>query len=395
MSENLATADIVIVGAGIVGLCTAWELQKCGFNVVVVEQRFIGFGATSRNPGAVWLQTRRAGIELELARAGAAKYQEYRGYLGDVFAFGTRGGVVFSEEPDSLDSLTAYAEERDAAGLDVEVLAGEQLRRQSAIMPETATAGVLCRDDSQIDSLRFVTALAAACVERGVQIFENTAVLATLRTADQVNGVQTVRGKISAGGIVWATGAWATNLKLEGVTIPMRTLRLGQVMTQAVDKHHSPLLHGLRGTFGAGALEPLANATGEGGLASGSLVGYDDTIVQNRGGAVYIGHSVDGQDSLNPHITIDASRRMLDTVGDRYPKLGAYGVTGLWAGLSCQTEDDLPIVDRDGGVFFNVGHAWGAASAPICGQLTADLVTGDLNSLTGSLAFHRSSLVGL
>ena len=65
-SEPLATADVVIVGAGIAGLCTAFELRKRGFDVAVVEQRFPAFGGSGRNPGALWLQLQRGGRHRHL-----------------------------------------------------------------------------------------------------------------------------------------------------------------------------------------------------------------------------------------------------------------------------------------------------------------------------------------
>ncbi|MGO4680197.1 NAD(P)/FAD-dependent oxidoreductase [Microbacterium sp. 2MCAF23] len=392
MSEDaLATADIVVVGAGMVGLCTAWELSKRGFEVVVVEQRFVGFGATSRNPGALWVQTKRSGAELDLARAGVAKYHEYRNELGDVFGFTQRGGIVFAEDADSAKGLEEYCRERTAAGLDVSLLTGKALSQASRIMPEGAVAGALCDEDSQIDPHQFLTALTAACQRRGIQVFEHTPVLSTIRSGEQVLGVQTLRGRVDAGGVIWATGAWATNLKLEGIVLPMQTLRYGQVMTQRVPGENGPILRGLRGTFGAGALEPWASKTKSAPLR-GDMLGYDDTLVQNRGGSVYVGHSVDGLNSLNPHITLDASRAMLDIAGERFAQFGGLGITGLWAGLTCLTPDSLPIVDKTDGVYVNAGHAWGALTAPICGQLTADLVSGTRSELLNAVSLARPSL---
>lgn len=395
MSEDsLATADIVVVGAGIVGLCTAWELSKRGFDVVVVEQRFVGFGATSRNPGALWVQTKRSGAELELSRSGVAKYHEYRDDLGDVFGFTQKGGIVFAEDAEGANGLEEYARERASAGLEVSLLKGRALDEASNIMPDGAVAGVFCDEDSQIDPHQFLTALTAACARRGIQVFEHTPVLSTIRSGDQVLGVQTLRGRVNAGGVVWATGAWATILNLEGIALPMQTLRYGQVMTQRVPGENGPILRGLRGTFGASALEPWASTTTTAPLR-GDLLGYDDTLVQNRGGSIYVGHSVDGLNSLNPHITLDASRAMLEIAGERYARFGGLGITGLWAGLSGSTADGLPIVDRADGVFVNAGHAWGALSAPICGQLMAELISGSRSELLNSVSLARTSLSGL
>src|SRR5689334_6376790 len=96
-ADTLASADIVVVGAGIAGLSSAWELRKRGFSVVVLEQRFPTYGSSGRNPGCLWVQTRRAGAELDLALAGRAKYEEYIESFGDVFSYRQAGGLFFWE----------------------------------------------------------------------------------------------------------------------------------------------------------------------------------------------------------------------------------------------------------------------------------------------------------
>jgi len=93
----LATSDVVVVGGGISGWSTAFELRRRGFHVVVVEQRFTAYGASGRNPGAIWMQLRRRGLELELATAGMRKYQEFLAEYGRTFELRRDGGVLFCE----------------------------------------------------------------------------------------------------------------------------------------------------------------------------------------------------------------------------------------------------------------------------------------------------------
>ena len=395
-AQVLATADIVVVGAGIAGLCTAWELRQRGFSVVLVDQRFPAYGASGRNPGALWLQTRRTGFELALARAGKQKYSQYLDVLGDVFDYREDGGLFFFETEDQGRVMEAYVDDRREAGLDIEMVSREQAAKLSPILPETAIGAAFCTEDAQIDSLNFVPAMESACVRAGVHFFRNTAVLSTLREGDQVRGVRTVRGEVLASGVVWATGAWATTLRAEGIRLPVETARVGQLMMQPVESHPSPLLHGPRGVHGSGALTDLPAydadtfAAALGGGATDD--GYDDTILLNRGGSLYIGHSVDGRKSLNPHISLAATKAMVDVGLERYARYAEFGVTGLWAGLSSETPDGLPVVDRTDGTFVNVGHAWGVASGPICGQIMAEIIAGEASEFAAGLSSERISL---
>jgi glycine/D-amino acid oxidase-like deaminating enzyme len=403
-ADTLATGDIVVIGAGIVGLCTAWELRKRGFDVVVVEQRFPTYGASGRNPGSIWLQTRRSGTELALAKAGKEKYQEFLGEFGDVFDYRNQGGLFFFENDEQGRVLEDYAANRRAAGLDVTMLSREEALKKSSILPDSAVGAVFCADDAQIDGVQFVNSLAAACVRAGIRTFENTSVLSTLRHGETVTGVRTVRGEIHASGVVWATGAWSTNLRAEGIDVPIDTARVGQMLTQPVDTRVNAIMHGPRGVYGCGALTDLPTydsaifaiprtAVASPGTEIGSLsVGYDDSIAQNRGGSIFIGNTFDGRGSLNPHISMNATNVMVSTTLDRYQDLADYGVTGLWAGLGSETSDHLPIVDRADGAYINVGHAWGIASGPICGQVMAEVIAGEASSFAGALAMSRPTL---
>jgi glycine/D-amino acid oxidase-like deaminating enzyme len=401
-ADTLATADIVVVGAGIAGLCTTWELLQRGFTVALVEQRFPNYGASGRNPGSIWLQTRRSGLELELARAGKRKYADYLNILGDVFDYRSAGGLFFYETEAQGLVLETYVRDREASGLEIRMVSRDEAAKLSPILPETAIGAAFCADDAQIDSLSFVTAMESACMRAGARLFRNTAVLSTVRESDRVVGVRTVRGEVSASGVVWANGAWATTLRAEGIDLPIETSRVGQLMMQPVESQVSPLLHGPRGIHGCGSLLdlPAFNGIAFAGIAGteqsepdhAGLPDYDDTILLNRGGSLYIGHSIDGRGSLNPHISLEATKTMVAAALERYSSYAELGVTGLWAGLGTETPDHLPIVDRADGVYVNVGHAWGVASGPICGQVMAEIIAGEESSFAPGLRADRESL---
>lgn len=396
----LATGDIVVIGAGIAGLCTAWELRQRGFGVVVVEQRFPAYGASGRNPGALWLQTRRSGTELAIAKLGKKKYEEYVGILGDVFDYRTEGGLFFFETEAQGIVMQSYVENRRAAGLEAEMLDRAAAAKKSSILPHTAIGAVFCADDAQVDSLNFVSAIEAACIRSGVRIFRNTPVLSTLRDRDQARGVRTVRGDVLGSAVIWATGAWAKNLRTEGIDVPVETVRIGQLMTQPVETGTTPLLHGPKGVHGSGALVDLpafvpdAFATPLSGEGDSAYESYNDTAMLNRGGSLYIGHSIDGRGSLNPHISLASTKVMAGLAVDRYPAHVDHGVTGLWAGLGSETPDQLPIVGRLDSVYLNVGHDWGISSAPACSEVVASIVAGEHHEFEDALAPSRAALQG-
>ncbi|MEB3370533.1 NAD(P)/FAD-dependent oxidoreductase [Saccharopolyspora mangrovi] len=391
---TLDTADIAVVGGGVVGLTTALQLRKRGFDVVVVEQRFTAYGASGRSAGAIWLQPRRSGPELQLARRGLASYSAYEEELGNTFDLRRQGGLFFYETERQAEVLEHYAADRRAAGLEATLVSRREARELSEVLPDSALGAVFCSDDAQVDAGAFARAVGAACMRRGVRIFENTPVLGTLRRVDTVAGVRTVRGEVHAGAVVWATGAWSVTLRSEGIDLPIETHRVGQLVTQPVASARGPVIHGPRGVDRCGALTDLEQfdpADFEIDAADDALV-YDDVMTQNTEGSLVIGHTFDGRGSLNPHISMIATRAMIESTVARTQRFAALGVTGLWAGLVGETADRLPIVDSIDGLFVNVGHSSGIADGPATSEILARRVIGESDPLAAQLAVDRAGL---
>ncbi|MEN2739597.1 FAD-dependent oxidoreductase [Microbacterium sp. X-17] len=394
----LDQADIVVVGGGIVGMTTAYALKKRGFDVVVVEQRFAAFGASGRNSGGIWVQTVRGGVELELARRGSALYEAFLDDLGDTFEYRRDGGLIYFETDAQRRILQDYVADRAEHGIQAEIISAVEARNLSSGVPDSAIGAVLSSDDAQVNTAKFTRALADACKRRGVRLYENTPVLGMTRHGDAVTGVRTVRGDISAGGVVWCTGAWASALSAEGMDLPITPIRVGMLMTQPVANQVHVQTRGPHGVENFSALtslsafEPTEFETLD--LPEGSSLTFEDVVTQNAEGNIIVGHTHDDAQSLNPHITVDATGVMLRSLQRRKNGFGELGVTGLWAGLVGVTADRLPIIDKVDGLYVNTGHVSGTASGPLAGELMAQLVAGEEPTIPlGPFARHRDSLI--
>lgn len=390
----LDSADVVVIGAGISGVTTAYELRRRGFDVVVVEQRFPAYGASSRSSGAIWLQTCGAGEQLELARTGRDLYQRYIDELGNTFDYRQNGGLFFFETEEQGEILEEYVRDRSENGLDIEFVDASEAKEQYPLLPDSAIGAVFCADDAQVDAARFVNAVAGASTRQGVRIYENTSVIQTLRKGDAVVGVRTSRGDIASPGVVWATGAWAVNLSVEGFDLPITTARQGMVLTQQLRPTSAPVMRGPRGAWGAGALQALSGFDERHFEAyrthgANGRVQVDDTIMQNSEGALFIGSSIDEPGALNPHIGIAPTHAMLSTALDRYPEHAALGIVGIWAGITSWTGDDLPIIDRLDGVYLNAAHARGIATGPVGGEVMASILSGEDHTFASALRLER------
>ncbi|WP_423181249.1 NAD(P)/FAD-dependent oxidoreductase [Arthrobacter sp. NyZ413] len=376
---NLDRADIVVVGGGITGISTAYALSKRGYDVVLVEQRFLAFGASGRNSGGLWLQSMRSGTELELARQSMGMLAELESELGATFDYTTSGGLFFFETEEQGQILTEYASERETTGIQTETISADEARNLAPGIPGSAIGALYCPQDAKLSTSKLVKGLGQHVRRLGVRVYENTAALSLIRNGDAVTGIRTVRGNIAAGGVVWCAGPWAANLDSEGITVPLTLVRVGLLMTQPI-RAQLPVMS--RGPLGAGYVRPLKSvksfrAEAFGPTTAPGKPGYEDVVVQGGEGNLYIGHTLDLANSLNPHITLDASRTMVDSILQRRPEYGELGVTGLWAGIVGETKDGLPIIDQVEGLYLNTGHSAGVATGLSGGEVAAQLVAGE------------------
>ncbi|MGH3661740.1 MAG: NAD(P)/FAD-dependent oxidoreductase [Micromonosporaceae bacterium] len=399
---SLDAADVVVVGGGIVGVSAAYALKRRGFDVVLLEQRFLAYGASGRNSGCLWIQTMRGGPALELARRGAEMYPGFVDVLGPTFEYRRNGGLFFYETQRQRELFQRYAADRERHGVSVELVEPDEARKLAPALPDSALGAAYCPDDAQLSTAKFVRGLGDACRRMGVRVHESTPVLGLTRSREAVTGVRTVRGDVPAQAVVWTTGAWAKHLEAEGLSIPINPVRVGLLMTQPVHPKAQAILRGPLGADSSSALADLAEfRPGEFPTATdveGQPLGYAEMVSATAEGSVQFGHVLDDPDALNPHTTILAAKTMLDTLLSRRPDYAGLGVTGLWSGLVAGTPDGLPVIDRVDdldGLHLATGHSFGNAAGPISGELVAQSLAGEEPSMSlAPFALSRPALSG-
>ncbi|WP_309066235.1 NAD(P)/FAD-dependent oxidoreductase [Microbacterium sp.] len=365
---QLEQTDVVVVGGGVAGVSTAFALRERGFDVVLLEQRFLAFGASGRSLGAIWTQGLRTDDDVQDLRATNDLYRRLVADHGLKTDFSRVGGVVFAEDDAEMTELRALVDAQQAIGLDVRLLSTEEARAESAFVPDTAVGGALSAEDGRLDIASFVRSLGALCMQLGVRVYEHTPVLRVLRHGDEATGVLTTRGEVHASAVVWAAGPWTQQLVPDGVELPLEVVRVGMLQTQPTGAISTRLARS-------------ASALLEG---RSQRLRFEETYVQNAEGRIVIGSTFDRAESLNPHLTADAASHLIGSLQRRHPELGTLGVTGLWAGLVGITMDAAPIVDRVGGLYVSTGHVNGALTAPLAGQRIAQLIAGE--TTVGDLA---------
>lgn len=342
--------DVVVVGAGVIGLACAWRLAQRGHSVLVAERDTPGAGASGVAAGMLAPVTEVDFGEERLLRANLASAALWPGFAAELaersgMATGYResGALVVAADRDDAEELRRLQEHQRALGLDAEWLTPSAARRAEPGLSPRIAGAVHAPRDHQVDPAATVSALATAFERSGGELGAGVEVA----SAD-AHGVSLAGGaRIAAGDVVVAAGCWSGKL----AEVPVRPVK-GQ------------LLH-LR-TRGAGRL-------------CERLVRSPRCYVVDRGdGRVVIGATSEER-GFDTEVTAEAVYRLLEAAVEVLPDVEELAFEGAAAGLRPATPDNLPLVGRaaDGVVLAGGHHRNGVLLAPLTAQAVAAAVCGE------------------
>ncbi|HVF66592.1 MAG TPA: FAD-binding oxidoreductase [Pyrinomonadaceae bacterium] len=236
----MTTAEVVIVGGGIVGASVAYHLAWRGAGRVVVLERgaHAGCGSTGRATGGFRAQfgTR---VNVELSMLSREKLLRFREETGVDPGFRQCGYVFVARDESELAELVSAQAVQHECGLTEArpVDAGEVARLNPAVNTEGVAGGVYCPTDGFIRPLEILRGYTEAASRLGVR-FERGVEVGGFRKSEggRIESVLTSRGEFSAASFVNAAGAWAGEVgRMAGVDVPVTPLRRQVAITGPCD----------------------------------------------------------------------------------------------------------------------------------------------------------------
>lgn len=223
------TADVVIIGGGIVGASVAFHLAERGCTDVLVLEREAGqgLGSTGKATGGVRAQFATA-INIQMSRYSIDFFTRFEEATGHKCDYEPAGYLFVATSEAQLDDLRRARERQHAEGLtNVELVGAEEIaRRVPQLRTVDVVGGSFCGTDGFIAPLKVMRGFTARATERGVRVWTETEVTGIEVAGGCVAGVKTTRGRISTQVVVNASGAWAAlTARLAGVEIPVVPLR--------------------------------------------------------------------------------------------------------------------------------------------------------------------------
>ena len=409
------TYDVVIIGAGVHGLATAYYLGKeHGItNVAVLEKSYLGAGNSGRNT-AILRANYRTPEGIPFFAASLELYEQLSQELGWNVLFSQCGHLTLAHNDSAVAGLRLRAETNNLFGVENRVIDRDELQRlvpaldcsDHARYPIQAALynppGGIIRHDA------VVWGYARACERMGIEIHpftEATAINvngstqqaqphggipspvrqhggglgwgpADGSTTDNITGVVTNRGVIATPAVVNCTAGWATVVaQMAGVSLPIVTQPLQACVTEP--------------------LKPFLDKV----IVSANLHVY---INQTDRGELVIGAEVDPYQSYSMAGTLPTLEQMASYTLELFPQLHNVKVLRQWAGICDMTPDFSPIiggVEGLAGFYQDVGWGtYGFKAGPIAGKCLAALIaTGNTPDLIEPFALSRfrdAQLVG-
>ena len=233
------TADVIIIGGGIVGSSIAYNLAVQGCtNVLIIErEERQGLGSTSKSMGGVRAQFATP-INIQMSRYSIDVFSRFEEMTGHTADYKAHGYVFCATKPSHLEYLRANQAKQKTFGLNnaVMISTADIAQFVPQMRVDDIIGGSYCPTDGFVDPHSVMTGFAKSAKELGVRVWVNTEVTGINIENGQITGVQTSQGEVHAPVVVNAAGPWAANVaKLAGFDLPVTPLRRQIVKTQTCD----------------------------------------------------------------------------------------------------------------------------------------------------------------
>jgi sarcosine oxidase, subunit beta len=345
------TADVVIVGGGIVGCTTAYNLVRRGARVVLFEKEDIAQEASGRNRGNVRLQLRHR-LELPIALEAIELWKQADEELGMPTDYRTTGNLLVTYHDEIATGFEAEAEHHRALGIEARVVPRDELRDHVPHISPDIVMGFLTTEDGHVNPQKATWAFATAACRAGAVIRTGTRVTAFVLDGHTVRGVVTEQGTVAAPVVLNAGGVRAPELFAPlGIAIPITPAKHQILVTSRLPLVTRPYLRcaGPRVSFCQTAEGTLLL-----GMGPAQPVGFDTAVSR-----------------------VHISNIMRETIR-LVPTLASARVVRAWTGWFEMTPDDLPVIMEmpdHMGLYICAGFSGhGFALAPAIGRLMAHLI---------------------
>lgn len=360
-----ATANVVVIGAGVIGCSTAYHLVKSGIrDVAVVEMGQVGSGASSKSAAMLSLQFCRDELSVRMAKYSYERYMAFEEELGLPVDFHKIGWLYVATE-ESAAQLRQHANLLQKMDVTTELLRPEDVKDR---VPELNTSDIVLGswgpDDGTIDPHMIMSGYMKRARELGATLYEGVRVTNIVVKRGRVTGVVTDQGMIATNTVVNAAGPWSAQVsKWIGFSLPLRNATRSIVVTTPLPAipRNRPFVEDL-------SVEWYFRPELDGVLMGMGATPVHDPVAELDEGQV---------------------AAIIENAVHRVPALAQASLLTAWTGVRPLSPDGRALagsIPEIEGFLFNCG--WGGVGiimAPIAGQLIAETILhGEMRQVASS-----------
>ncbi len=353
--DTPTTADIVIIGGGVMGASAAYHFAKRGIkNIVLLEKEdFFGTGATGRCAGGVRYQFSTE-INVKLSIESLPMIERFNDEMGQDVNYRKCGYLLIATDEKDATTFKHNVELQNGLGIPTQLLSGDEVRARLPLMKfEDAIAGTFNQKDGIVDPNSVVAGYISAAQKLGAKALTHTEVRGVCVSGNEVEAVETTQGVIQTRMILNAAGPWAGQVgKMAGVEIPIVPIRRQMFTT-----------------------DPLKEIPEDFPF----VIDFAQSLYFHReGDGLLIGMSnQDEKPGFDQNVDEDFEFVNLEAAVERMPLLERASRASHWAGLYEVTPDAHPIFGGSNVKGFTIcagfsGH--GFMHGPIAGKLMSEYI---------------------
>ena len=351
---------VLIIGGGVVGLTTAWELARRDRKVCIVEAGTFGQGATAAAGGMLGLTAEvhfGEGDLLAFQKKNVEIYEEYVNQLQTAsdtdVDYRNQPTLVVARDRDDEEALQRVVDYQTGVGLRAHWLEADEIKERHPSLRNVVRA-VACPDDHRLDPAALARALIVACRRRGVKMMEDSAVLRVMSDERGLRGVVLEDGRrIYANQIIVAAGARSATI-------------------EGIPELSGPVVRPVRGQI-------IVVDGGEQPPIDTVIRSPDVYLVPRRDGRIFIGSTME-EKGFSREVTVGAVRTLLEEAWTIVPDLDERPIIELRCGFRPVSLDGRPILGPSqlSGLFLACGHGrHGILLAPMTGRIMARYLCGE------------------
>lgn len=359
------TADVIVIGSGVIGCAAAYYMAKKGMSVLVLDQdESVGNGGSSRNGGGV-RQSGRDPRELPLAIYGVEHvWPTLSDELGVDVEYHKEGNLRLGKTETHKQILTGLTEKAVACGLNVRMIDAEEVRKINPYLSEEVTCASWCPTDGHANPLTTTLGFYKNARALGVVFHMGEKVVKLEKVHGKLRRVYTKTTVYEADQVLVAAGYASRFLtQTVGIDVPMREELIEALVTEAEPKMFPQML-------GTADADFYGHQTNHGSFVFGGATGMESTVLDN------------GTNRTSSLTAPCICRGIMKYV----PKLADAKIVRTWAGYEDLSIDGIPViskVEEVPGLLLAcgfTGHGFGIS--PVVGQLLAQLAAGETPMLS-------------